>query len=81
MLRYWTCFSIMHVFQQEFLCACATDSNTDLKYNVKNFGWVVKLPAVSFHLACAVLEWTILLHYARPGIKLHFKGSILLLLK
>lgn len=52
-----------------------------LKYNVNILGEGEIACCDSPSGLCAVLEWTILLYYAGPEYKLHFKGSILLLLK
>lgn len=54
---------------------------------VQNIMWIfrgggrVKVPAVILHLVAAVLEWTILPSASRTQNKLHFKGSMLLLLE
>lgn len=64
--------------QQESLSNCVFESNTGLKYNVNIWGRV-KSPAVILHLLWAASAQTILLLLL--GIKRHFRGSILLLLK
>lgn len=76
MLYYWTCSSIMHAFPHESLSNCATESNTGLKYNVNIWGGVGGgYPAVILHLACAVLEWTVLPLPCRPRISFTLKDQ------
>lgn len=67
MLYYWTCSSIMHDFPKNLSVTVRLSLILVLKYNVNIWGGGgVRYPAVILHLACAVLEWTILLYHAGP---------------